>query len=100
MLFVEQGVRDTSKLYEILQIIFCHASLLPPLQDGLFTVHMAIITANLGKRLFVEEGCLLGYMLSSRLCLAELSPRTEEECNTEIFSILDWKECERICKVG
>ena len=93
-----QGARDAQLLYKTLQIIYSEA-LLPGLEDGFFTVHMAILTANVGKWLSVEDGCLLGSMLD-RLSVASLNPRTDEQCNTEIFSILDWKICECMAKLG
>jgi hypothetical protein len=107
-------------LYQVLQSIFVWdgkqetmEKCLPANEDGLFTVHMAIVTANIGKRVFVEQvtvpvllqttqeqkqmtqpmqGCLLGYMLTN-LGHATLAGRTDEECNTEIFSIKDWAAC-------
>lgn len=30
--------------------------------------------------------------------VASLASRSEEECNTEIFTIDDWVQCEAICK--
>ena len=103
----KQGVKDTNMLYEIIKVIFVstpiqkqreadYESWLPENKDGLFTVHMAIVTANLGKRVYVEQGCLLGYMLT-RMNQAELACRTDEECNTEIFSIKDWISCSKRC---
>ena len=55
---------------------------------------MAILTTNLGKRLFVDDGCLLSMMLLRLLTHSGISfaPRTDEDCNAEIFSIANWKE--------
>jgi hypothetical protein len=60
--------------------------------------HMAILTANLGKKLSVDQSCLLRHMLMrippksspKKRSVVEFSARTEEDCNAEIFSILDW----------
>jgi hypothetical protein len=62
--------------------------------DGMFTVHMAILTANLGKKLFVEHGCLLRCMLIRLLSMNSVSfpLRSDESCNAEIFSIKDWNK--------
>ena len=73
-----------------------------PSYDNMFTVHMAIVTANLGKKLFVSQKCLLYCMIQilfpcshhhhSATAAIEFSDDLllHEKCNAQIFSILDW----------
>lgn len=67
-------------------------------EDEVFTVHMAVVTANLGKNLFVEEGSLLSSVLQSLLVGPTIcfEGRTEEEANCEIFKIKNWEMLEEI----
>jgi hypothetical protein len=59
---------------------------------------MAVVTGNLGKKLFVTQRSLLFRVLEGlflvakkRGCVAvEFPVRPEEDNNTEIFSIIDW----------
>jgi hypothetical protein len=76
--------------------------------------HMAILTANLGKRLSVDQSCLLRHMLLRIPCAQKKRPghhnhhprqsaidfstRTEEDCNAEIFSIVDWQAVHAFAK--
>ena len=107
---VLQGIKDASLLMEVLGMIFSRQGMEEAAAfasslfasdssstegyDGLFTIHMAILTANLGKRLFVDDWCLLSMMLLRLLTHSGISfaPCTDEDCNAEIFSIANWKD--------
>lgn len=113
-----QGVKDAWQLVDVLGRIFCARSVRQLAADAaaevglagydnFFTVHMAILTANLGKRLFVSQRCLLYCVLRSLFppraeskdgpkkaaasTVINFSHRLEDQCNTEIFSILNWQ---------
>lgn len=97
-----QGVRDAEMLLGVLKILFTQPHSTKAHQDMLLkedmsmAVHMAIVTANIGKRLFVHEGCLLGKMLQ-KLNIASIAARTDEQCNCEIFTISNWFTCNEVC---
>ena len=66
------------------------------------TAHMAILTANLGKRLSVDQASLLRHVLMhipalstngsrSARSVVDFSARGDDDCNAEIFSIRDWQ---------
>ena len=111
-----QGFKDTGHLFSILRIIFSFQSQPSSLStcssqtDGFMDLmaHMAILTANLGKRLSVDQSCLLRHMLVQIPCVQkkhhprrtaiDFSTRTEEDCNAEIFSIVDWQAVHAFAK--
>lgn len=118
---LEQGIKDAGHLMELLGTLFCRNALKknaadaaaemgsgagvlcngtsPSSYDNFFTIHMAILTANLGKKLFVSQGCMLYCMLhdifhvaaGSRTGIIEFAQRLDDQCNTEIFSICNWE---------
>ena len=114
-----QGIRDANLLMELLCMIFSKellqkvaidaasssgaapSNVEASSYDNMFTVHMAIVTANLGKKLFVSQKCLLYCMIQilfpcshhhSATAAIEFSDELllDEKCNAQIFSILDW----------
>lgn len=114
-----QGIRDANLLMELLCMIFSKdllqkeaidvascsgaaptSNVEAPSYDNMFTVHMAIVTANLGKKLFVSQKCLLYCIIQilfprgrhSSAAAIEFSDDLllDEKCNAQIFSILDW----------
>lgn len=60
--------------------------------DGFFEVHMAIVTATLGKRLFVNEGCALetAFVRYVNREAAAPSPRLDTDSNTVKIHVRDW----------
>lgn len=114
-----QGFKDANHLMDLLGTIFCPKALAQAAADAaeaecsydnLFTVHIAILTASLGKKLFVQQGSLLCCVLQSlflepatkkrrrkRSVAVEFAERLDDQCNTEIFSIHDWEAVYKKC---
>lgn len=62
--------------------------------DGFFDVHMCVVTANIGKRLYVCSGCALEHSVSNLLSplAIEVTPRVDLDTNTVKLHIKNWPE--------
>lgn len=102
-----KGTRHVSMIYSVLEGVFgedvmkmcrehhVHNESLDPdnFANGFFNVHMAVVTANIGKMLMVNAGCLLEYVLCNTMGMGNvlLIPRSDTENNIVKIRVLKWE---------
>ena len=69
---------------------------MPLCKDAFFAVHMAIVTASIGKEIMVNDGCCLEYVIRQLFNYqqVQIQPRTDEENSSVQLRVLDWAAVE------